>query len=80
MNPEDVINAIRFRRSIRSFQETKIPKEVIQQILEAGRFTDTAAANVSHKIKSHPCSKREKDCYGIGTRLSECEIFAFGSP
>lgn len=42
LNPEDIMNAIRFRRSIRSFKETEIPKEVIQQILEAGRLTHTA--------------------------------------
>lgn len=42
LNPEDIMNVIRFRRSIRSFKETEIPKEVIQQILEAGRLTHTA--------------------------------------
>ncbi len=42
LDPDSVLNAIRFRRSIRSFQETEIPKEIIQQILEAGRFTHTA--------------------------------------
>jgi len=40
--PDSVLNVIRFRRSIRSFQETEIPKEIIQQILAAGRFTHTA--------------------------------------
>lgn len=42
LNPEDIMNTIRFRRSIRSFKETEIPKEVIRQILEAGRLTHTA--------------------------------------
>lgn len=42
LNPLDLLNAIRFRRSIRNFKKTEIPKEVIEQILEAGRFTHTA--------------------------------------
>ena len=42
LNPDDVLNTIRFRRSIRSFKKTEISKEVIEQILEAGRLTHTA--------------------------------------
>lgn len=42
LNPGEVLDAIRFRRSIRQFQDKKIPKEVIDQILEAGRLTHTA--------------------------------------
>ncbi len=40
--PEDIINVIRFRRSIRSFKKKEIPQEVIEQVLEAGRLTHTA--------------------------------------
>lgn len=42
LNPNDVLNVIRFRRSHRHFQDKTIPKEIIQQILEAGRLTHTA--------------------------------------
>lgn len=42
LNPEDVLDTIRFRRSIRSFRDKEIPEEVIRQILEAGRLTHTA--------------------------------------
>lgn len=42
LNPDHVLNTIRFRRSIRSFKETEISKEIIGQILEAGRLTHTA--------------------------------------
>lgn len=42
LNPEDVLDVIRFRRSIRRFKEQKIPSEVLAQILEAGRLTHTA--------------------------------------
>lgn len=42
LNPNDVLNTIRFRRSIRNFKNTEISKEIIEQILEAGRLTHTA--------------------------------------
>lgn len=42
LHPDEVLNVIRFRRSIRQFQDKEIPKEIIEQILEAGRLTHTA--------------------------------------
>ena len=42
LKPGEVLNVIRFRRSIRQFKQKEIPKEVISQILEAGRLTHTA--------------------------------------
>ena len=52
LNPEDVLNVIRFRRSVRRFRETPVPGEVIAQILEAGRLTHTAvnAQDVSFTV------------------------------
>ena len=42
LNPQEVLDVIRFRRSVRQFQEKPIPQEVIDQVLEAGRLTHTA--------------------------------------
>lgn len=42
LKPGEVLNVIRFRRSIRQFKQKEIPKEVISQVLEAGRLTHTA--------------------------------------
>lgn len=42
LNPDGVLNTIRFRRSIRNFKKTEISKDIIEQILEAGRLTHTA--------------------------------------
>ncbi len=42
LDPDEILNTIRFRRSVRSFKETEIPQTVIDQILEAGRLTHTA--------------------------------------
>lgn len=42
LNPDEVLDVIRFRRSVRQFQDRKVPKQVVAQILEAGRLTHTA--------------------------------------
>lgn len=42
LNPAEVLEVIRFRRTIRQFKREEIPQEVIEQILEAGRLTHTA--------------------------------------
>lgn len=42
LDPDDVLNVIRFRRTVRQFKPTAIPKNIIDQILEAGRLTHTA--------------------------------------
>ena len=40
--PREVLEVIRFRRSIRRFKQEPVPNEVIDQILEAGTLTHTA--------------------------------------
>lgn len=42
LNPDEVLDVIRFRRTVRQFKDKKIPDSVIAQILEAGRLTHTA--------------------------------------
>lgn len=42
LDPGEVLDVIRFRRSIRHFKEDPVPKEVMDQILEAGTLTHTA--------------------------------------
>ncbi|MFQ8707069.1 MAG: nitroreductase family protein [Thomasclavelia sp.] len=42
LNPNEILNVIRFRRTIRQFKNKDISKKVIEQILEAGRLTHTA--------------------------------------
>ena len=41
LNPDDVLDTIRFRRTVRQFMNKEIPDSVLQQILEAGRLTHT---------------------------------------
>lgn len=42
LNPKEVLDTIRFRRTIRQFKPTEISQNVIDQVLEAGRLTHTA--------------------------------------
>jgi nitroreductase len=43
INPEDFLEIIKSRRSIRSFQDKEIPNNEIEMILEAGRWTPSAS-------------------------------------
>lgn len=42
LDPHEVLDVIRFRRTIRQFQNKEINKKIITQILEAGRLNHTA--------------------------------------
>lgn len=41
LSPQNLLNAIKFRRSIRNFKDQAVDQQQLQQILEAGRFTPT---------------------------------------
>lgn len=58
LDPQEVLEVIRFRRSIRRFKPDRVDNDVIEQILEAGRLTHTAknAQDVSFVVLD-----REKD-------------------
>ena len=43
LDPDTVLDTIRFRRSIRQFKDKEIPRDVLQKIIEAGRITHTGA-------------------------------------
>lgn len=52
INPKILLNALRFRRSIRQFKDLKIDEKIIKDIIEAGRWTPSAknAQDVSYVI------------------------------
>lgn len=45
-----VLEAIRKRQSVRSYQDKEIPEEILQQILEAGRLAPSACNNQPWKF------------------------------
>ncbi len=45
LNPENVLHAIKFRRSIRFFKPEKVAQKDLEMLLQAGRYTATAKNN-----------------------------------
>lgn len=45
LDPNNVLHAIKFRRSIRSYQEEKVSRRKLELLAQAGRYTATAVNN-----------------------------------
>ena len=45
LHPQQVLHAIKFRRSTRSYKPDKIPQEKLELLVQAGRYTATAVNN-----------------------------------
>jgi nitroreductase/NAD-dependent dihydropyrimidine dehydrogenase PreA subunit len=43
LDPETFLNVVKFRRSIRHYQDKEVEREKIEKIIEAGRYTETAS-------------------------------------
>lgn len=71
LNPEEVLDVIRFRRSIRQFKQKEIPGEVISQILEAGRLTHTAKnmQDVSFVVLDREKNRMEQMAVGLFRKI-----------
>lgn len=59
---ENLLNFIKFRRTIRHFKNKKVEKEKILKIIEAGRFTETASnsQNVSYVVVENKIEELRK--------------------
>lgn len=66
LNPEELLMAIRTRRTIRVFADKEVPSKVVKQIIEAGRLAPTGgnAQNTGYII--------------LGTKQAELEALAVG--
>ncbi len=62
LDSKELLMALKARRSIRHFKNKEIPKEVIQQIIEAGRVTPSAknAQDVSYIVLGEDKRKYER--------------------
>lgn len=45
LDPEQLLHSIKFRRSIRNYKDKKVEQEVLEKLLQAGRYTATAKNN-----------------------------------
>lgn len=71
LDHEQLLQAIKTRRSIRRFTNKPVADGVIREIIEAGRFTPTAknAQNVSYIVLNHEMGKYEKIAVSFFRRL-----------
>lgn len=74
MDPENLLHFMQFRRSIRQFRQEPVPMEYMNTILEAGRYTPTAA---NRQDVSYILVKKELETFrkivwdGLGERLAK---------
>lgn len=74
MDPENLLHFMQFRRSVRQFRKEPVPLEYMQNILEAGRYTPTAAnrQDVSYILVKENLEEFKKIVWdGLGERLAK---------
>lgn len=71
LNANDVLNVIRFRRTIRQFQDRDIEQDILDNILEAGRLSHTAknSQDVSFIVLDHEKKRIEQMAVKLFRRL-----------
>lgn len=65
VEPENLLNFIKFRRSVRRFKDIDVEKDKIQKIIEAGRFTQTStnSQDVSYTVVTKNLGKLRELAY-----------------
>lgn len=73
IDPDNLLNFIKFRRSIRRFKDKSIEKEKIEKIIEAGRFTQTGtnSQDVSFIVVDEKLDELKKLTYEILNKKGE---------
>ena len=71
LDPRQLMQAIQTRRSVRYFTEQEIPDEIIQQIIEAGRYTPCAEniQNVSYIVLKNEIGAYEKKALSFFNKI-----------
>lgn len=71
LEPHQLMDAIRTRRSIRQYREKTIPQEVIAQIIEAGRLTPSGgnAQDVSYIVLQEEIGRYERIAVRFARKL-----------
>lgn len=63
LDPDELLMAIKSRRSIRKFKDKEVSSEIVEQIIEAGRYTPSAknSQDVSYIVLDNKKSIYEKE-------------------
>lgn len=67
LNPDQLLNAIKTRRTIRNFTDKEVDQKIIDMIFEAGRLAPTGAN--SQGTKYVVLDKKKKECEAIAVGL-----------
>ncbi len=73
MDAENLLHFMQFRRSVRQFKKEPVPMKTLENILEAGRYTPTAAnrQDVSYILVQENLEEFKKIVWeGLGERLA----------
>ena len=75
LNPKQVLHAIKFRRSIRNYKQKKVEKEILEQILQAGRYSATAknTQNCTFVFVQEELEKLKESVWGYIDHIAETE-------
>lgn len=73
VDPDNLLNFIKFRRSIRRFKDKPVEKEKLVQIIDAGRFTQTSrnCQDVSYTVVTENLDKLKELAYEALKRKGE---------
>jgi len=79
LKSEDLLNLIKTRRSVRQFSDKAIEKELLEQIIEAGRYSATGcnAQDVTFSVVTENLDKLKKLTYET---LNEMATYILGYP
>lgn len=60
---DSLLNSIKFRRSIRKYKKIDVASEMVEKIIEAGRFTPSGSnkQSIRYAVVEHPENNIEKD-------------------
>lgn len=67
LNPDELLGAIKTRRTIRQFKTDEIPQNIVDMILEAGRLAPTGAN--SQKTSYVVLRSKKKECEAVAVNL-----------
>ncbi len=67
LNPEELLKAIKTRRTIRQFKDTQVPQEIVDMIIEAGRLapTGTNSQGTGYAV----LRQRKDECEAVAVKM-----------
>ncbi len=73
LDPDQFLNSVKFRRSVRRFQDAPVSEDAVHKIIEAGRFTPTGSnkQQVRYIVVDNPTAVLEPTALRVFSRLKK---------